>query len=66
MKRTFKAWLYTDNRRPLKGDDHDKHRLYVYQHRKGLKGYGLFEIAPCTITYDDGRPAPRKRKGGGK
>lgn len=78
VKRTVKAWAIRNDEQPCPGS------MLFMPHRHGHRydTFGTQEdaqaasatyiyarsVVPCTITYDDGQPAPhkRKRKGGAK
>ena len=58
MRRTVKAWVLRDGH----GD-----AVTVRIERDNIVPCCKGEKAvPCVVTYDDGRPAPRKRTKGGR
>lgn len=62
MKRTVKAWcLLVNGTTMVRPSVRCTRRECVAEVADNTD-----RVVPCTITYDDGRPAPRKRKGDGK
>jgi len=74
MRRTVKAWAVRLNRSDLKDplvSPFDAGCRYdIFQRldhaKKAVADYVIpYTIIRCRVTYDDGRPAPRKRTKGG-
>lgn len=72
MRRTVKAWVLADR---VTGETFRMNGLVAVASTKAfaLRGVeemeGAYRAVPCVVTYDDGRPAPRKRttgKNGGR
>lgn len=62
MKRTAKAWVYV----PLYPDPYYgwHHTRTAAMDRHPCVDWNLWRR--CTITYDDGKPKPRKRRKGAR